>query len=142
MSEDASVPTIVGFFCKWCSYTAADLAGVSRNKYPSTVRIIRVMCSSRVDPNMVVTAFLNGADGVMIAGCHPGDCHYGRGNFQARRRFALLQSIFETLGLDTDRLRISWIAASEGHMVGEVIGRLTKTIEQVGPNPARQAMFL
>ena len=142
MSDDAFVPTIVGFFCKWCSYTAADLAGVSRSKCPPTVRIIRVMCSSRVDPYMVVTAFLNGADGVMIAGCHPGDCHYVTGNYRTRRRVAMLQSVFETLGLDTQRIRVSWIGASEGNMVAEVIGRLTKTIEQIGPNPARQAMFL
>ncbi|MBN1478062.1 hydrogenase iron-sulfur subunit [Candidatus Sumerlaeota bacterium] len=142
MSESPFVPTIVGFFCKWCSYTAADLAGVSRSTCPPTVRIIRVMCSSRVDPLMVVTALLSGADGVMIAGCHPGECHYRTGNYQTRRRFAMLESILGSLGLDTERLRISWIAASEGHRVGEVISRLTNSIQQIGPNSARQAMFL
>ncbi len=142
MSKDALVPNIVGFFCNWCSYTAADLAGVSRSKYPPTLRIIRVMCSSRVDPHMVVTTFLGGADAVLIAGCHPGDCHYVTGNYRTRRRFALLQSMFETLGLGTERIRLSWIGASEGSIVAQVISGLTKTIEQIGPNPTRQAMFL
>lgn len=142
MSADALVPNIVGFFCNWCSYTAADLAGVSRSKYPPTLRIIRVMCSSRVDPHMVVTAFLGGADAVLIAGCHPGDCHYVTGNYRTRRRFALLQSMFETLGLGTERIRLFWIGASEGSIVAQVINGLTETIEQIGPNPTRQAMFL
>ncbi len=142
MSADGFVPNIVGFFCNWCSYTAADLAGVSRRHYPPTVRIIRVMCSSRVDPHMVVTTFLGGADAVLIAGCHPGDCHYVTGNYRTRRRFALLQSMFEALGLDADRIKLAWIGASEGNIVAEAVGGLTETIERIGPNPTREAMFL
>lgn len=136
------IPTIVGFFCNWCSYTAADLAGVSRRHYPPTLRIIRVMCSSRVDPHMVVVTFLGGADAVLIAGCHPGDCHYVTGNYRTRRRFALLQSMFETLGLETRRIKLTWIGASEGTVVDEVVNAFTEAIEQIGPNPTREAMFL
>ena len=142
MSADAFAPNIIGFFCNWCSYTAADLAGVSRKKYPPTVRVIRVMCSSRVDPHMVVTAFVGGADAVLVAGCHPGDCHYVTGNYRTRRRFALLQSMFESLGLGTERIKLAWIGASEGSIVADVIGGLTETVNRIGPNPTRQAMFL
>jgi F420-non-reducing hydrogenase iron-sulfur subunit len=142
VSADAFAPTIVGFFCNWCSYTAADLAGVSRRHYEPTLRIIRVMCSSRIDPHMVVTAFLGGADAVLIAGCHPGDCHYVTGNYRTRRRVALLKSMFETLGLETERLKLAWIGASEGGIVAEVVNGLTRAIEQIGPNPTREAMFL
>jgi F420-non-reducing hydrogenase iron-sulfur subunit len=142
VNPDGFAPTIIGFFCNWCSYTAADLAGVSRTHYPGTVRIIRVMCSSRVDPHMVVTAFLGGADGVLVAGCHPGDCHYVTGNYRTRRRFAMLESMFNALGLDTERIKLAWIAASEGNRVGQVVSHLTDVVKQIGPNPTREAMFL
>ena len=106
-------PRIVGFLCNWCSYAGADLAGTSRLKYPPSILPIRVMCSSRVDPLFVLTAYFKGADGVLIAGCHPGDCHYQEGNYYTRRRFAVLKKVVENLGLESERLRLSWISASE-----------------------------
>jgi F420-non-reducing hydrogenase iron-sulfur subunit len=135
-------PTIVGFLCNWCSYAGADLAGVSRLKMPPNMVAIRVMCSSRVDPLFVLRAFLAGADGVLVAGCHPGDCHYISGNYYTRRRFALLERVFDELGLETKRVRLSWVSASEGARFAEVVTGFTEQVAEAGPNPARQELFL
>ena len=137
MSEDFE-PRIVGFLCNWCSYAGADLAGSSKLEMPPTLTPIKVMCSSRVDPVMITAAFLRGADGVLIAGCHPGDCHYDKGNYYARRRFAVLKRIFETLGLEEERIRLSWVSASEGPRYADVIRDFTKKIKELGPNPIKK----
>ena len=133
---------IVGFLCNWCSYAGADLAGTSKFKIPSCFTPIRVMCSSRVDPVLVETAFLEGADGVLITGCHPGDCHYDEGNYYARRRFAVLKKVIESLGLESDRLRLSWISASEGQRFADVVNEFTEKIKKMGPNPLRKKSSL
>jgi F420-non-reducing hydrogenase iron-sulfur subunit len=130
-------PRIVGFLCNWCSYAGADQAGSSRLEMPPSLTPIRVMCSSRVDPVMVIAAFLRGADGILIAGCHPGDCHYDKGNYYARRRFAVLKKIFGTLGLEEERLRLSWVSASEGPRYAEVVREFTEKIKELGPNPLK-----
>ena len=135
-------PRIVSFLCNWCSYAGADLAGTSKLKVPSSIIPIRVMCSSRVDPILVETAFLRGADGVLVAGCHPGDCHYDEGNYYARRRFALLKKVVETLGLESDRLRLSWISASEGQRYADVVDEFNEKIKKMGPNPIRKKTSL
>jgi len=131
-------PRIVGFLCNWCSYAGADLAGTSKFQVPSALTPIRVMCSSRVDPVLVLTALLGGADGILIAGCHPGDCHYDDGNYYARRRFATLKKIVESLGLEHDRLCLSWISASEGQRFADVVTEFTKKIMKMGPNPMKK----
>ena len=135
-------PNIVGFLCNWCSYTGADLAGTSRLQYPPNLKAIRVMCSGRVDPVFVLKAFLMGADGVLVAGCHPGDCHYQTNNYYARRRVALLKKVFETLGLESDRVRLSWISASEGERFKRVNTEFTERLEEKGPNPTKAEVFL
>ncbi|TET23821.1 MAG: hydrogenase iron-sulfur subunit [Candidatus Stahlbacteria bacterium] len=134
MSENFE-PKIVGFFCNWCTAAAADLAGTSRIQYPANVRPIRVMCSGSVDASYVIKALLEGADGVLIGGCHPGDCHYVNGNYKARRRVALLKSILTTLDLDPDRVWLRWISASEGLRFAKVIRQMTEELSQKGPNP-------
>jgi F420-non-reducing hydrogenase iron-sulfur subunit len=126
-------PRIVAFFCNWCTYTAADLAGTSRMKYAPNVRVIRVMCSGRVDPQFVLDAFALGADGVLIGGCHPGDCHYMEGNYKCLRRFLLLRRVLRELGIEEERLRLEWISASEGEKVRAVINDMTETIRRLGP---------
>lgn len=126
-------PTIVAFFCNWCTYTAADLAGVSRLRHASNVRIIRVMCSGRVDPQFVLNAFAKGADGVLIGGCHFGDCHYMEGNFKAARRFHLLKRMLKDMGIEEDRFRLEWISASEGERVKSVINDMTARVKALGP---------
>jgi F420-non-reducing hydrogenase iron-sulfur subunit len=130
-------PRIVGFLCNWCSYAGADLAGSSKFKVSSSLTPIRVMCSSRVDAVLVETAFLQGADGVLIAGCHPGDCHYDEGNYYARRRFAVLKKVVEGLGLESDRLQLSWISASEGQRFADVVNGFTDRIKKMGPSPIK-----
>ncbi len=135
-------PKIIAFLCNWCSYTGADLAGTSRKKYPSNILPIRIMCSSRVDPVFVIDAFLKGTDAVLIAGCHPGDCHYHKGNYQARRRFALISKIFENLGLESNRLRLSWISASEGNKFAQVAKEYTEEIKEIGANSAKEEIFI
>ncbi len=135
-------PRIVGFLCNWCSYAGADLAGTSKLKVPSSLTPIRVMCSSRVDPVLVETAFLRGADGVLVAGCHPGDCHYDEGNYYARRRFALLKKVVESLGLEADRLRLSWVSASEGQRFADVVNEFNEAIKKMGPNSLRNKTSL
>jgi F420-non-reducing hydrogenase iron-sulfur subunit len=136
MSETAPQlfePRIVAFFCNWCTYTAADLAGISRMTYAPNVRAIRLMCSGRVDPQFVLAAFRNGADGVLIGGCHPGDCHYQEGNYNALRRFELLRSMLEQMGIERERIRLEWISASEGDRVQRVCNEMTEQVRALGP---------
>ncbi len=138
--SDEYEPTIVAFLCNWCTYTAADLAGTSRLVYPANVKIIRMMCSGMVDPKYVLKAFLEGADGVLIGGCWPGDCHYIDGNMKARRRVALLHEVIDQFGIDRDRLWLRWVAASEGNMFVEVVDEMTAKLRELGPNPLREKM--
>ncbi len=128
-------PKIVGFLCNWCSYAGADLAGTSRIQYPPNVRIIRVMCSGSVDSVYILRALLEGADGVFVGGCHPGDCHYLDGNYKARRRMVLLRDILDTLGLEQERVWIRWISASEGQQFAETMREMTEAIRKLGPTP-------
>ena len=137
MTRSEFKPRIVGFLCNWCSYAGADLAGVSRIQYPSTIRIVRVMCSGRVHPVFILEAFRSGADGVLIAGCHPGDCHYLSGNYKAERRVLMLQKVLEQLGLELERLRLEWVSASEGDRFAMVIKGMTKELKKLGPSPLR-----
>jgi F420-non-reducing hydrogenase iron-sulfur subunit len=126
-------PRIVAFFCNWCTYTAADLAGVSRLSYAPNVRIIRVMCSGRMDPQFVLDAFARGADGVLIGGCHPGDCHYVEGNYKALRRIRLLERLLDDMGIAKDRFRLEWISASEGEKVRVVVNDIVAKVRALGP---------
>jgi len=131
-------PKIVAFLCNWCAYAGADLAGVSRIQYPPTVRVIRVMCSGRVDPVFILEAFKDGADGVLVAGCHlPSDCHYLTGNFKAQRRVLLLKEVLKQFGIEPERLRLEWVSASEGDRFATVIKDMTNEIKKLGPNPLR-----
>ena len=132
-------PKIIGFLCNWCSYAGADLAGVSRIQYPPNIRIIRVMCSGRIDPVFVLKAFKDGADGVLVAGCHlPSDCHYISGNFKAARRINLLKKILEEFGVEPERVRLEWVSASEGDKFATVVRDMVKEIKELGPNPLRR----
>ncbi len=126
-------PKIVAFFCNWCTYTGADLAGVSRLKSPANIRVVRTMCSGRVDPTFIMKAFELGADGILIGGCHPGDCHYAEGNYKALRRVFLLKSVLKSFGIDDRRLRLEWISASEGDVYQKVAIEFTKTVRSLGP---------
>ena len=126
-------PRIVAFFCNWCTYTAADLAGVSRLKYASNVRVIRLMCSGRVDPQFIVEALVKGADGVLIGGCHPGDCHYVEGNYKMLRRFRMLQRLLKNMGIEPERVRLEWISAAEAEKVKRVVNDLTEAVRKLGP---------
>lgn len=126
-------PRIVAFFCNWCTYTAADLAGVSRIKYAPNARVIRVMCSGRIDPQFVLDAFAKGADGVLIGGCHPGDCHYIEGNYKALRRFRLLKRMLQDMGIEEQRFRLEWISASEGDRVKASINDMVEQVKALGP---------
>lgn len=126
-------PIILGILCNWCSYAGADLAGTSRLQYPETIRIIRVPCSGRVDPAFVLKAFRKGFDGVMVLGCHPGDCHYAKGNYYARRRIALLQDLLKALGLPEERFHFEWVSASEGNRFAELVEEFTEKIRRLGP---------
>jgi F420-non-reducing hydrogenase iron-sulfur subunit len=137
MTKSEFKPKIVGFLCNWCSYAGADLAGVSRIQYPSNLRIVRVMCSGRVHPAFILEAFKNGADGVLVAACHPGDCHYISGNEKAQNRVLLLKKTLEPLGLDPERLRLEWISASEGDRFAMVIRDMTKELTKLGPSPLK-----
>lgn len=133
MPENNWQPRIVAFFCSWCTYTAADLAGVSRLKYAPNIRIIRLMCSGRVDPQFVLEALARGADGVLIGGCHPGDCHYAEGNFKTLRRYRMLRRVLGAMGISEERIRLEWISASEGERVRMVINDLVERIRILGP---------
>jgi F420-non-reducing hydrogenase iron-sulfur subunit len=129
-------PNIVGFLCNWCSYAGADLAGVSRIQYPTNLRVIRVMCSGRVEPAVVLSILAEGADGVMITGCHIGDCHYIDGNLHARRKYELTRRLVEKAGLETGRLRLEWVSAAEGQRFADVVTGFTEQVRELGPNPA------
>ena len=143
MKKDETImPKILAFLCNWCSYAGADLAGTSRLQYPSSILPIRVMCSSRVDPLLILRAFLNGFDGVLVTGCHLGDCHYQEGNYYTRRRFVMLKKVFEDLGLESDRLRLSWVSASEGQKYAKVATEFTEKIKELGENSAKNKIFL
>lgn len=133
MSDVNFEPRIVGFLCNWCSYAGANLAGTSRIQYPPNIRIMRVPCSGRVDPLLVVKAFQGGADGVMVLGCHPGDCHYRDGNYYARRRFSMMHGFLDFLGIDRSRLQIDWVSAAEGKRFAQVVGDFTNQVRALGP---------
>ncbi|MFC2012705.1 hydrogenase iron-sulfur subunit [Chloroflexota bacterium] len=130
-------PKIVGFLCKWCSYAGADLAGTSRKKYRPNVRIVRVMCSGRVEPVFILKALEKGADGVLILGCHPGDCHYQGGNYKTMRRFPLLKKLLSQLGVEDKRVRLEWVSASEADHFAMVVDDMTEQVRNLGPFPRR-----
>ncbi len=140
MNTEQWSPKIVAFFCNWCTYTASDLAGVSRLRYAPSTRVIRVMCSGRIDPEFIMEAFAKGADGVLIGGCHPGDCHYSEGNYKCLRRYDLLQRYIEQMGIDTRRLRLEWISAAEGKKLQEVVNEMTNTLKEIGPSKIKHVV--
>jgi coenzyme F420-reducing hydrogenase delta subunit len=131
-TDGAWSPKIVAFVCNWCTYTGADLAGTSRLKMDANVRVIRVACSSRVNPLFIIKAFERGADGVIVSGCHTGDCHYSTGNYYARRRFAILRDLLQFMGVDDDRVTFSWVSASEGNKWQEVVNETTDRVRALG----------
>jgi len=133
MAKDEFKPVILGFACNWCTYAGADLAGTSRTQYPPNMKLIRVMCSGRIDPTFILKAFALGADGVFIGGCHPGDCHYIEGNLKAWRRIEVVKKLLPTFGIEPERLRLEWISASEGAKFAQVVSDFTKTIKELGP---------
>ena len=133
-------PKIVAFLCNWCSYAGADLAGTSRLQYPPGIRIVRVPCSGRINPIYIINALLDCADGVLVSGCHPGDCHYLSGNLYARRRFTVLKKMFSIVGIEPERVQFTWVSASEGNRFAEVIKEVTEGIAKIGPNPVITAM--
>jgi F420-non-reducing hydrogenase iron-sulfur subunit len=126
-------PRIVAFFCNWCTYTASDLAGTARFKYAANTHVIRVMCSGRVDPQFVLASLREGADGVLIGGCHPGDCHYQEGNHKCLRRFHLLQRFLGQMGVEPERIRLEWIAASEAEKLQRVVNEMVRQLKELGP---------
>jgi F420-non-reducing hydrogenase iron-sulfur subunit len=134
-------PKIIGFLCNWCSYTGADLAGTARMKYPPNMMSIRVMCSGRVDPGFILDAFRQGADGVLVLGCHPGDCHYIEGNYKCMRRIPLTQKLIDGLGIDPARLRLEWVSASEGGRFQQVVTEFTDQIRKLGPLEKKDFIF-
>jgi coenzyme F420-reducing hydrogenase delta subunit len=127
-------PKILGFLCRWCSYAGADLAGTSRKKYPANIRIIKIPCSGRIDPLLIIRALRNGFDGVLVSGCHPGDCHYQTGNYRARRRIAITKKFLEYVGMEPERLQASWVSASEGGKFAEVVAEITGDLKKISPN--------
>ncbi len=133
-------PKLVAFLCNWCSYTGADLAGTSRTKYSESVRIVRVMCSGRIDPTFVLKAFREGADGVLISGCHPGDCHYHEGNYKALRRYHLLTPYLVQMGIEPERIRLEWVSASEGNRFAQIVDEMTATLRTMGPSKVQATM--
>jgi len=133
MQDSGFEPKLVGFLCRWCTYQGADLAGTSRIEYPPNLIPIRVMCSGRVDSSFVIDAFSRGADGVIIFGCHPGDCHYQEGNYKALRRYTLLVKMLEQFGIEKERIRLDWVSASEGERFTEVVKEATAQIKKLGP---------
>jgi F420-non-reducing hydrogenase iron-sulfur subunit len=136
--KDGFEPKIIGFLCNWCSYAGADLAGVSRIQYPPNIRIIRLMCSGRIDPAFILEAFKDGADGVLIGGCHlPSDCHYISGNFKALRRISLIKKVLGEFGIEPERVRLEWISASEGDKFAAVVRDMTEQIKRLGPSQVR-----
>jgi F420-non-reducing hydrogenase iron-sulfur subunit len=137
--DDGFEPTIIAYLCNWCTYAAADVAGSSRLQYPHNIRAIRVMCSGSVDPLYILRALFSGADGVLISGCRPGDCHYVSGNYKERRRVVVVKTILETLGLDSERVWLRWVAASEVPKFAATMNEITEEIKKLGPNPMGSA---
>jgi len=135
--EQEFEPFIVAFCCNWCSYAGADLAGTSRFEYPPNIRIIRVMCTGRIDPTFVLEALRMGADGVLVAGCHPGDCHYQKGNYMMEKRFSYITKAVDSIGIEPERVRLEWISASEGGKFAALVREMTQQIKQLGPSPLR-----
>lgn len=133
-------PRIIAFLCNWCSYTGADLAGTSRMEYKPNIRAVRVMCSGRIEPTFILEAFIKGADGILVCGCHPGDCHYQEGNYRCLRRFKLLQKYIVQMGIETERLKLEWISASEGKQFAELVNSFTETISELGPCKIKETM--
>jgi F420-non-reducing hydrogenase iron-sulfur subunit len=131
-------PKIIAFLCKWCTYAGADLAGVSRLKFSPNAVPIKVMCSGRIDPSFILDAFAKGADGVLVGGCHPGDCHYAQGNYKTLRRVKLLKMLLKDMGLEEERLRLEWISASEGNKFREVVNDMVVKIKEIGPSPLKK----
>jgi len=132
-------PNIVGFACNWCTYAGADLAGTARMKYPANIRIIRLMCTGRIDPTFILKAFLKGADGVLIGGCHPGDCHYQSGNYKAQKRIVLTKRLLKQFNIDDNRLKLEWISASEGLKFAQIVEAFTESIRSLGPQIDKDA---
>lgn len=139
--EDTYNPLIVALCCNWCSYAGADLAGVSRIQYPPSIRIIRVMCSGMVHPNLVMEAFTGGADGVLMCGCHPGDCHYQEGNLKAEQRAEAIRLMLSDFGLEEERFRLEWVSAAEGSRFAQVVREFTVQVRALGPSPYASARF-
>ncbi len=135
MAENNFEPLIIGLCCNWCSYAGADLAGVSRIQYPPNIRIIRVMCSGMVHPNLVIDALTKGADGVLMCGCHPGDCHYLEGNLKAEARAEAIKLMLQDFGIEEERFRLEWVSASEGGRFAQIVTEMVEEIRQLGPNP-------
>ena len=136
---DQFEPKIIAFLCNWCTYTGADLAGTSRLQYPPNVRIVRLMCTGAVDTIYVLKALMEGADGVLIGGCHPGDCHYQHGNYKARRRVAILKEILSQIGFDDDRIWLRWISASEGKLFADTVTEMVGMLKEKGPNALQKS---
>ncbi|MFC1692566.1 hydrogenase iron-sulfur subunit [Candidatus Latescibacterota bacterium] len=136
-TEEKFEPLIIGFCCNWCSYAGADLAGTSRLQYPPNVRIIRVMCSGMVHPNLIIDALTKGADGVIMCGCHPGDCHYQDGNLKAEKRAEAIELLLEDFGLESERFRLEWVSAAEGPKFAQTMTEFIETIRELGPSPYR-----
>ena len=134
---DKFEPNIIGFLCNWCSYAGADLAGTSRMKYPPNIKSIRVMCSGRVDPVFILEALKKGADGVLVAGCHPGDCHYQSGNYKANRRIKLLKKLLDEMAIDSNRVKFEYVSASEGQKFATVVTEFVDELKKMGPNPLK-----
>ncbi len=132
-AEEDWEPTILAFLCNWCSYAGADLAGTSRIQYPPNIRVIRVPCSARVNPMLIIKSLQYGVDGVLVSGCHPGDCHYISGNYLARRKFTLLKSLLEYFGIESDRVQFSWVSAAEGGKFSEVVKKVADSVRALGP---------
>jgi F420-non-reducing hydrogenase iron-sulfur subunit len=137
MANDEFEPVIIAFCCNWCSYAGADLAGTSRLQYPPNIRIIRVMCSGMVHPNLIINALTKGADGVLVCGCHPGDCHYIDGNLKAEKRAEAIELMLEDFGLEPERFRLEWVSASEGPKFAQVAKDMAEQVKSVGPSPYR-----
>ena len=137
-SADSWAPKIIGFACNWCTYAGADLAGTSRIKYPADIRVIRLMCTGRIDPAFILRAFFRGADGIFIGGCHPGECHYQSGNFRAKSRVLLTKKLLNQFGLEPERLQIEWISASEGARFAKVVKDFTEKIRSLGPSTIKR----
>ena len=133
-------PTIIGLTCNWCAYAGADLAGTSKIQYPANIRIIRVMCTGRIEPEFIFDAFRMGADGVLIGGCHLGDCHYQEGNYKTAFRVTITKKVLQSLGIEPERIRLEWISASEGKKFSETVKSFVEEIRKLGPNPLKAAL--